>query len=78
MDSAYADQNGKVSGMAAGAATVIGAVMIRADLDRTRGLDGGDAAQDEQDQQNAAHFVPVGGLRRESARDAHTYIYSRR
>jgi hypothetical protein len=36
--------------MAPGAATVIGSVMIRENLDRARGLDRSEARQDEQDQ----------------------------
>ena len=50
VDSAYADQDGKVPGMAAGAATVIGAVMVRENLDGARGLDRRETRQDQQDQ----------------------------
>ena len=50
LDSAYADQDGKVPGMAAGAAAIIGAVMIRENLDYARSLDRGEARQDKQDQ----------------------------
>jgi hypothetical protein len=50
LDSAYADQDRKVPGMAPGAATVIGAVMIRENLDCAGGLDGGEARQDKQDE----------------------------
>jgi len=46
LDSAYADQDGKVPGMAPGAATVIGAVMIRENLDYARSLDRSETAQD--------------------------------
>jgi len=72
LDSAYADQDGKVTSMAPRTATVIKAVMIREDLDCARSLDGGEARQDQQDQQNPAHFVPASDLRCESAGDAHT------
>jgi hypothetical protein len=50
LDSVYADQNGKVPGMATGAATVVGAVMIRKNLDYARCLHCGEARQDKQDQ----------------------------
>jgi hypothetical protein len=50
VDSAYADQDGKVPGMAPGAATVIGAVMFRANLNHARGLNRSEARQDQQDQ----------------------------
>lgn len=50
VDSAYADQDGKVSGMAAAAATVIRTVMVRKNLDGARGLDRSKARQDKQDQ----------------------------
>ena len=50
LDSTYADQDGKVPSMAAGAATVIGAVMIRENLDCARSLDRREACQDKQDQ----------------------------
>jgi len=46
LDSAYADQDGEVPGMASGAAMVIGAVMIRANLNYARGLDYGEARKD--------------------------------
>lgn len=49
-DSAYADQYRKMSGMASRAATVIGTMMIRENLDRARGLDRGKARQDKQDE----------------------------
>ena len=47
VDSAYADQDRKVPGMAPGAATVIGAVMIRPNLNYARGLDRSEARQDQ-------------------------------
>jgi hypothetical protein len=72
LDSADADQDGKVSGMAAGAATVIWAMMIRANLNYARSLDRGEADQDQQDQQNPAHFIPASDLRRELAGYAHS------
>jgi hypothetical protein len=50
LDSAYTDQDRKVTGMSPGAATVIGAVMIRENLDCARGLNRGEARQDQQDQ----------------------------
>ena len=71
VDSAYTDQDWKVPGMAPGAATVIGAVMIRANLNYAGSLDRGEARQDQQDQQNPARFVPASDLRRESTRYAH-------
>jgi hypothetical protein len=59
--------------MATGAATVIGAVMmIRENLDSARRLDRSEARHDQQDQQNAAHFVPASDVRRELARHAHS------
>ena len=72
VDSAYADQDRKVSGVASCAATVIGTMMIREYLDCARRLDRGEARQDEQDQQNPAYFVPASNLRRESTGHAHT------
>jgi hypothetical protein len=39
-----------MSGMASRAATVIGTMMIRENLDRARGLDRGTARQDKQDE----------------------------
>jgi hypothetical protein len=65
LDRAYADQDRKVPGMAPGAATVIRTVMIRENLDCARRLDRSEARQDQQDQQNPAHFIPASGLRRE-------------
>jgi len=50
VDSAYADQDGKVTGMAPSAATVVGAVMIRENLDCARRLDRREACQDQQNQ----------------------------
>ena len=50
LDSAYTDQDRKVPGMAPGAATVIGAVMFRANLNYAGGLDRSKAGQDQQDQ----------------------------
>ena len=50
LDSAYTDQDGKVPGMAPRAAAVIGAVMIRENLDCARSLDRREARQDKQDQ----------------------------
>jgi hypothetical protein len=47
LEDAYADQDRKVPGMAPGAATVIGAVMIRENLDRARSLDRREARQDK-------------------------------
>jgi hypothetical protein len=72
LDSAYADQDRKVPGMAPGAATVISTVMFRANLNDARGLDRGKAGQDQQDQQNPAHFIPASDLRRESAGYTHS------
>jgi len=65
VDDAYADQDRKVPGMAPSAATVIWTVMIRENLDCARSLDRGEACEDQQDQQNPAHFIPTSGLRRE-------------
>jgi hypothetical protein len=50
LDSAYANEDGKVPRMAPGAATVIGAVMIRENLDCARSLDRGETRQDKQNQ----------------------------
>lgn len=72
LDSAYIDQDGEVPGVASGAATVIRAVMIRADLHRACSLDRDEACQDQQDQQNPACFIPASKLRRESRGHAHT------
>jgi hypothetical protein len=72
LDSAYADQDEKVPGMAPGAATIIWAVMIRENFDRARRLDRGEARQDQQDQQNPAHFVPASDSRRELTGHTHT------
>ena len=72
VDSAYADQDGKVPGMAPGAATVIGVVMIRPNLNDARGLDHSEARQDQQDQKNPANFIPASGLRRGSTEYTHT------
>ena len=60
-----------MTGMASGAATVVGAVMIRENLDRARGLDRGEARQDKQDQEDPANFIPASELRRESTGHAH-------
>jgi hypothetical protein len=70
-NSAYADQDRKVSGMAPGAAAVIGPVMIRANLNDARSLDRSEARQDQQDQQNLAYFAPASDLRREPTGYAH-------
>src|SRR5579862_3018728 len=72
LDRAYTDQDRKVPGVSPGAATVIRAVMIRENLDCARRLDRGEARQDQQDQQNPAHFVPASDLRCESEGYAHT------
>ena len=72
LDSTDADQDRKVSGVAPGAATVIGAMMIRANLNYARGLDSGKAYEDQQDQQDPAHFIPASDLRRESAEYTHS------
>ena len=72
VNGAYADQDRKVPGMAPGAATVISTVMFRANLNDARGLDRGKAGQDQQDQQNPAHFIPASDLRRESAGYTHS------
>jgi hypothetical protein len=60
--------------MSPGAATVIRAVMIRENLDHARGLDCGEARQDQQDKKNSAYFVPASDLR-ESTGDAHAWIH---
>ena len=62
LDRAYADQDRKVSRVAPRAATVIGTVVIRENLDRAASLDGSEARQDKQDQQNP----------RQSRRQPHT------
>ena len=67
---ADADQDRKVSSMAPSAATVIGTVMIRENLERTRSLHRSEARQNKQDQQDPAHVVPASDLR-EPTRYAH-------
>ena len=61
-----------MSGVSAGAAAVVGAVMIRKNLDGASGLDSGETGEYEEAQKNPAHAAPAAAQRPGLAKYPHT------